>query len=117
MWKLWSLDYLKTKLDIKSTINLFLIPAIALTGDKVIDYIFPYKSLILKCFIDSATHFIIASLSWNYVGNLSIYKRTHLFAVFMCGLLASLIDIDHFIAVGTMNLQVNIKIQNRNTFY
>ncbi|XP_057373459.1 transmembrane protein 267-like [Daphnia carinata] len=113
MWELWSLDYLKTKLDVKSTINLFLIPVIALTGDTAIGYIYHYESLILNCFVDSATHFMIASFSWNYVGNLSINKRSHMFAVFMCGLLASLIDIDHFIAVGTMDLQVATRLLHR----
>jgi hypothetical protein len=99
---------LKKITDCKRITNLFSIPVTAIVGDTVIQYMYPYISLLLKCFIDSATHFLIASLSWNYVEIAALNKRTHVVAIIMCGTLASVIDIDHFIAVGTTSLQVNI---------
>lgn len=108
---------MKNKTNWRRIINLILIPVTAVVGDTVIQSMNPNISLLLKCFTDSATHFLLASFSWNYVETSSMNKRIHLVVSIMCGLLASIIDIDHFIAVGTISLQVNIiTISNRN-FY
>ena len=109
---------MKNKTNWRRIINLLLIPVTAVVGDTVIQYMNPNISLLLKCFTDSATHFFLASFSWNYVETSSMNKRIHLVVSIMCGLLASIIDIDHFIAVGTISLQVNIiTIFNRIFLY
>lgn len=87
-----------------------------MAGDTVVQYMYPYISLLLKCFTDSATHFLIASLSWNYVDNVSLNKRIHFVAIIVCGSMASAIDIDHFLAVGTTSLKVNIHTNSSLSF-
>jgi hypothetical protein len=97
-------------------INLFVIPVTAIAGDTITQYMYPYISLLLKCITDSATHFLIASLSWNYVDNVSFNKRINFVAIIICGSMASSIDIDHFLAVGTTSLEVNIHTNSSLSF-
>ncbi len=101
----------------KRITNLFVIPVTAIAGDTITQYMYPYISLLLKCLTDSATHFLIASLSWNYVDNVSLDKIIHFIAMIMCGLIASVIDIDHFMAVGSTSLEVNIHANSKFKFY
>lgn len=105
------LPSLKTIIDFKRIHKLLLIPVIALIGDAIVNhYTFPLWPLLLKCCADSSTHFMVAALSWSYVANISIVNnRNHTATILLSGLLASLIDVDHFIASGAMTLQVKIK--------
>lgn len=95
-------------MDYKKITNLLLIPIVAIVGDALVGlYIYPLP-LTLKCLADSATHFLIASFSWNYVGNtIKLDLKSQVTSVLVCGLLASLIDVDHFIYSKSINLQVN----------
>ena len=108
---------LKKRKNYKRVTNLFLIPVTAITGDAIIQYMYPYISLLVKCLTDSATHFLIASLSWTYIENVSLNKRIHLVPIIICGSIASVIDIDHFVAVGTTSLQVNIHTNSGLSYF
>ena len=80
---------------------------VAICGDKLLtktDY-FVYKAL-----IDTFTHGSIGILSWAVVvfssNSFRINNFNSSFEVFICGCIATLIDVDHFIAARSLNLQV-----------
>lgn len=93
---------------LKKIVTLMIIPAIALFGDTVVNqYKFSIFPLILKCLADSSTHFLIGLLSWNVVENIpSPNTKSYFFWLLLCGLISSLIDIDHFFESGTVSLEV-----------
>ncbi len=103
-------------IDFKRIYNLLIIPVIALTGDAIVNHFtFPLWPLLLKCCVDSSTHFMVAALSWSYMANISIVNnRNHTATILLSGLLASFIDVDHFIASRGMTLQVKLNYTSLN---
>ena len=56
--------------------------------------------------VDSGTHGVIAAVSWLLVTNLQMNMR-NLTEVFLSGVLGMVIDTDHFIAAGSLSLNVS----------
>ena len=94
--------------QIKCILHLVTIQIFAVVGDLLVhQFTFSFWPLLFKCLSDSATHFVIASLCWSYIENTSnSEKKYNLSRLFWCGLLASSIDLDHFLAAGSFNLLV-----------
>lgn len=93
-------------LSLKSYLTLLLV-IIAITGD----YIVLHSRLhIFQALFDNATHSIIGGLSWVIVCN--ICKRYNSYQticeVAVCALVASIIDLDHFIVAKSFYLKVSI---------
>jgi len=80
---------------------------VAVLGDILVhQYTFPFHPLIFKCLMDSGTHFALAALSWIFMDNTALTKKKEMLLPLLCGVLSSLIDLDHFIAAGSLNLEV-----------
>lgn len=86
---------------------LCLIPLTTYLGDRVILTTSSSLPLIVKCAVDNLTHLLVALFSYIYVICSQDFRKKEL-AVFasLCGVLASFIDVDHFIAAGSLNLKV-----------
>ena len=88
-------------------LSLLTIEIVAIIGDTLVhSYTFPIFPLVFKCLTDSAIHFGIAALSWCVVENVLPKQRLNVTAILFCGVIASLIDVDHFITAGSFWLQV-----------
>ena len=68
------------------------------------------SSLPLRCLLDSAGHFLTASIAWLSVRSASasssshLCTSVHLLEAIIAGFLSSLIDLDHFAAAGSLDL-------------
>ena len=96
----------------KSDIGLLvLIPIVGFLADFfVLRNSFVTSSILYKCLVDSTTHFAIAALSWAVINSKrsSHSSRPVIFSSVTCGVLASLVDVDHFVAAGLLDLTVRI---------
>lgn len=66
---------------------------------------------LLKALVDNSTHVIVAVFSWLIVV-LKCHKRSSMivnsiFELFLSGILASVIDIDHFVLAKSFKLKVS----------
>ena len=62
------------------------------------------QQLWLRAALDNGTHALVGLWSWAIV--IGLRKRSDLYEVLLAGLLASLIDLDHFYAAGALSLKV-----------
>lgn len=86
-----------------------LLALVAITGD----YVVHHSNLhVFQAVFDNATHSIIGGLCWCIfcLRYRSFNAYQTLIEVALCALISSLIDIDHFIAAGSLNLKVNYRI-------
>ena len=94
------------RLIIKLTLTL-LIGTTLIIGDKIEEnLLFPFH----RAFCDNFIHAIVALFSWTLIiilSNASIINNIN--DIFLCTLLSSLIDLDHFIAARSLSLNVIIK--------
>lgn len=58
----------------------------------------------LRAMLDNATHGLVGLWSWAIV--IGLRKKSDLYEVLLAGLLASLIDLDHFYMAGSLSLKV-----------
>ncbi|KAJ7393776.1 hypothetical protein OS493_003435 [Desmophyllum pertusum] len=65
----------------------------------------------LRAVVDNAAHGIIAFISWCIVSE--IQTRKNLIDGIMCGFIACAIDVDHFIAAKSFNLQDALHLNKR----
>lgn len=62
------------------------------------------QHLWLRAVLDSATHGLVGLWSWAVV--IGLRKKSDFYEVLLAGLLASLIDLDHFYMAGSLSLKV-----------
>ncbi|XP_017780185.1 PREDICTED: transmembrane protein C5orf28 homolog [Nicrophorus vespilloides] len=84
------------------------------------DYLVSRSRLqMIKAFFDNITHAIIGALSWYTV--CSQYKNrsstSTLCEVLMCTFASSVVDIDHFLAAGSLSLSAATNLENRPIFH
>lgn len=58
----------------------------------------------LRAALDNATHGLVGLWSWAVV--IGLRKRSDLYEVLLAGLLASIIDLDHFYMAGSLSVKV-----------
>lgn len=58
----------------------------------------------LRAALDNATHGVVGLWSWAVV--IGLRKRSDVYEVLLAGLLASIIDLDHFYMAGSLSLKV-----------
>lgn len=89
----------------------FLIVIFAVGGDKLVTKVDHH---VLKAIIDNATHGFIGIFSWAVVvfslNSIRNLKLNHCAEIMGCGVIASLIDLDHFIAARSLSLQVKLSV-------
>lgn len=62
------------------------------------------QQLWLRAGLDNLTHALVGLWSWAIV--IGLRKRSDVYEVLLAGLLASLIDLDHFYTAGSLSLKV-----------
>lgn len=62
------------------------------------------QHLWLRAVLDNATHGLVGLWSWAVV--IGLRKKSDLYEVLLAGLLASIIDLDHFYMAGSLSLKV-----------
>lgn len=81
-----------------------LLGLVAIIGDSIVSH---SKIQIFQAIFDNATHSIIGGLSWFLVCVCSKkYNSGVIVEVALCALIASLIDLDHFVVAKSLKLQV-----------
>lgn len=92
----------QTKLPVKiKLILIVLVLSVAIVGDCLVD-VFTSHSL-LKCISDNGTHFMIAVISWIFIEETNL-SSIPLGSLLLCGMMASIIDLDHFIAARSFSI-------------
>ena len=95
----------QTKLPVKiKLILIVLVLSVAIVGDCLVD-VFTSHSL-LKCISDNGTHFMIAVISWIFIEETNL-SSIPLGSLLLCGMMASIIDLDHFIAARSFSIHVS----------
>ena len=110
-------DVERTKTSLFSRNNLVIILCIlfvTFVGDCSVERSsFASSSLIFKCIVDSGTHFSIAALAWLIVRDSLIKCNTQcIFSSILCGIVASVIDTDHFVSARSLNIKVGSLFRN-----
>ena len=81
-------------------------------GDLLLGVVQIKSSHLLRAAVDNGTHGLVGLLSWAIVVNptlipvLELLKEPLLWEVVLCGVLSSLVDLDHFLAAKSFKLQV-----------
>ncbi|XP_041460403.1 transmembrane protein 267-like [Lytechinus variegatus] len=91
-----------------------------ITGDFLLSKIHPPRpSYWYRALVDNGTHGLVGLLSWAIVINPTLLpfgallENEFLWEIILCGILSSLVDLDHFAAAGTLNLQKTLSLQSR----
>ncbi|CAL8341534.1 unnamed protein product [Arctogadus glacialis] len=69
------------------------------------------QQLWLRAGLDNATHALVGLWSWAIV--IGLRKRSDVYEVLLAGLLASLIDLDHFYTAGSLSLKAAVSLPHR----
>lgn len=86
---------------------LTLIPFTTYFGDEIVTRATPGIPLLYKCVVDSITHLSVAVFCFIYIFSFQELQTEEVAAFsFLCGILASLIDTDHFLAARSFSLKV-----------
>ena len=94
-------------MNISASLPYILLPLTCVWFDDALKVSFIRKIDILRAAVDNGGHGVIASLSWlAVVGCKDVTRKNNLFEMFLCGLIASSIDIDHFLAAKSLRLKV-----------
>lgn len=78
--------------------------AVCVLADHAIQMPVIQSHLWLRAALDNATHGLVGLWSWAVV--IGLRKRSDLYEVLLAGLLASIIDLDHFYMAGSLSLKV-----------
>lgn len=87
-----------------------LLAIVAVVGDWFVNHT---NLHIYKALFDNSTHSIIGGLTW-FIVSLKLRQKTvwfRLSEVGLCALIASLIDVDHFLMARSVHLKVTHEIQ------
>uniref|UniRef100_A0A3P8S0D5 Transmembrane protein 267 n=1 Tax=Amphiprion percula TaxID=161767 RepID=A0A3P8S0D5_AMPPE len=68
-------------------------------------------NLWLRAALDNATHGLVGLWSWAVV--IGLRKKSDLYEVLLAGLLASIIDLDHFYMAGSLSLKAAVSLPQR----
>lgn len=86
-----------------------LIVLVCYSGDYILFYVSSKysHSLVLRAFVDSSTHAVIGGLCWALVESdrLLVNFQSWINCI-SCMFLAAIVDVDHFISAGSLDLQV-----------
>ena len=93
-----------------SIISSLLLPAVCMTGDHLLSYQFIRSNMYRRSLTDSITHGIIGGVSWMIVLGESALSRSGVTQFFLGIILASVVDVDHFIMARSLKLQVTINM-------
>lgn len=100
--------------------TLLMLLLVSLIGDKLVfNTTWGYSNAIyFKYVLDNATHNLIAALSWVLVLLIltgTLWPRANIWQAVLCGIIASALDIDHFIAfeAETFTTRVSISIPSQ----
>ncbi|CAH1402525.1 unnamed protein product [Nezara viridula] len=101
-----------------SVVITVLIVIIALCGDKLLTKV---DNHFFKAIIDNTTHASIGLFSWAIVvfssNSIHNLKLSHFAEILSCGIIASFIDLDHFIAARSLTLQDALHLNRRPPFH
>lgn len=75
-------------------------------ADHVLQLSVIQQHLWLRAVLDNATHGLVGLWSWAVV--IGLRKKSDLYEVLLAGLLASIIDLDHFYMAGSLSLKVRL---------
>jgi len=76
------------------------------------DYHTEKELAVFKALADNIGHFLIAVFTWGAVIEYHL-NRLNILHMLLCGLMASLIDVDHFIAASSFKLKDAVHLPNR----
>lgn len=94
----------QTKLTFKvKLLQIVLVLLVAVVGDGFVDLFTSHK--LFKCISDNGTHFLIAVLSWMFIEEID-FSTIPVGSLLLCGMMASVIDLDHFVAARSFNIHV-----------
>ena len=93
-----------------SIISSLLLPAVCMTGDHLLSTKFIRSNMYRRALTDSVTHGIIGGVSWMVVLGESALSRSGVTQFFLGFILASVVDVDHFIMARSLKLQVTINM-------
>ena len=79
----------------------------------IIRYRFGFSERLVRALMDNASHFTVAFISWFIASYQTDDTSFSYKEVFFVGLMASLIDLDHFLAAGSMSLDSAINLPKR----
>ncbi|KAK2179890.1 hypothetical protein NP493_465g00003 [Ridgeia piscesae] len=96
----------------KTIVLELLLVGICILDDPSVISVFISENPLSRAAVDSATHGVIAAMSWLLVTNLQMTTR-NLMEVFLSGVLGMVIDIDHFIAAGSLSLNAATSLTKR----
>ncbi|XP_014291057.1 transmembrane protein 267 isoform X1 [Halyomorpha halys] len=95
-----------------------MIVIVAMCGDKLLTKVDHHG---IKAIIDSTTHGSVALFSWAVVvfnsNSIHDLKVFHCAEILGCGAIASLIDVDHFLAARSFRLQDALQLSRRPPFH
>ncbi len=91
----------------KAVVLELLLIGICVLDDSSVKPAFVSENHLARAMVDSLTHGVIAALSWLLVTDIQM-NVSNLTEVSLCAFLAMVIDVDHFIAAGSLSLSVSI---------
>ena len=80
-------------------------------ADHALQLPFIQHHLWLRALLDNATHGLIGLWSWAIV--IGLRKKSDLYEILLAGLLASLVDADHFFMAGSLSLEAAVSLPRR----
>ncbi|XP_011683785.2 transmembrane protein 267 isoform X1 [Strongylocentrotus purpuratus] len=92
---------------------------ICILGDFLLTCATIISSNLRRALIDNGTHGLVGLLSWAVVVNPTLLplgtlvREPFLWEILLCGVLSSLVDLDHFAAAGTVKLQNALSLKSR----
>lgn len=75
-------------------------------ADHILQLPITQHHLWMRATLDNATHGLVGLWSWAVV--IGLRKKSDLYEVLLAGLLASIIDLDHFYMAGSLSLKVSV---------
>ena len=93
----------------KAVVLELLLISICVLDDSSVKPSFINENHVARAIVDSLTHGVIAALSWLLVTDFQM-TVINLTEVSLCAFLAMVIDVDHFIAAGSLSLSVSMNI-------
>ncbi|KAK9884916.1 hypothetical protein WA026_009153 [Henosepilachna vigintioctopunctata] len=91
-----------------------LLVAVSLLGDHLVSR--NHEKHAFKAIVDNSTHFLIGGISWLIVCINTTFVLNHsgcLFQILLCGVIASIIDVDHFLSAKSLSLKDATNLKER----
>lgn len=82
--------------------------AFCVVADHTLQLAAVQQHLWLRAALDNATHGLVGLWSWAVV--IGLRKKSDWYEVMLAGLLASIIDLDHFYMAGSLSLKVKVAL-------